>query len=88
MFVIKLTGKILGQSLWAAQPASHPSSRPIFPCCMPRAGSRSPGALQRLWAGVAALVDISQPTSGSLQHVYLMLRQLRMVEKITGWKEG
>lgn len=79
MFVIKLTGKILGWSLWAAQPASHPSSWPIFPWCMPRAGSRSPGALQGLLSGVAGMVGISQPTSGC--PFILTLRQLRMVER-------
>lgn len=88
MFVIKLTGKILGRSLWAAQPASHPSSRPIFPCCLPRVGSRSPGALQGLWAGVAGLVGISQPTLGSLEHVYPHAEAAEDGGKITGWKDA
>lgn len=84
MFVIKLTGKILGWSLWAAQPASHPSSQPIFPCYVPRAGSKSPGALQGLWAGMSGPVGISQPILDSLEHIYPHTEAAEDGGKITG----
>lgn len=63
------------EPLGSAQPASHPSSQPIFPCCVPRAGSRS---LEVGWLGHWAAFSPPQAPQSTFIPV---LSQLRTVDR-------